>query len=299
LQASGNWLFNYRKAPLFANARSYLNNTHQNQLAVHYKILCSDLDGTLLSTKSDVSDFTIAEISRIRNTTKIILVSARMPRSMTYLQRRLGIEHEPIICYNGALILNGASIVVSTVIDLKHVAQIHAMADKLGIKLGLYYKDEWYVEEDTERVQKEIRYTKAVPSFRATSQTLTEWKDRKVSAHKIMLMGTKETADMLYPELMEKFSESLHLYRSNDTLIEVAPKSVSKLSAIKCLLNDGNTLNDVISFGDNYNDIEMLQYSGYGVAVDNAREEVKAIAQKITLKNTAHGVAHFIKEHLH
>ena len=40
-----------------------------------YKILCSDLDGTLLSTKKDVSDFTISEIQRIRNTTQVILVS--------------------------------------------------------------------------------------------------------------------------------------------------------------------------------------------------------------------------------
>ncbi|SDM84209.1 Cof-type HAD-IIB family hydrolase [Kriegella aquimaris] len=263
-----------------------------------YKILCSDLDGTLLSTKSDVSDFTIAEVSRIRKETKIILVSARMPRSMTYLQRRLGIEHEPIICYNGALVLDGETEIASTLIDLHHVTQIHTMADALLIKLGLYYKDEWYVEEDTERVQKEILYTRATPIFRATSETISDWKDRKASAHKIMLMGTKETADILYPLLVENFSESLNLYRSNDTLIEVAPKSVSKLSAIKQLLNEGSTINDVISFGDNYNDIEMLKYSGYGVAVGNAREEVKAIAKSITLKNTEHGVAQFIKEHL-
>lgn len=265
---------------------------------MYYKILCSDLDGTLLSTKSDVSDFTIAEISRIRKNIKIVLVSARMPRSMTYLQRRLGIHREPIICYNGALILDGETEIASTLIDLEHVAQIHAMANEMHIKLGLYHKDEWYVEEDSERVQKEIRYTKATPVFRATSQTISDWKDRKVSAHKIMLMGAKETTDLLYPMLVDNFSESLNLYRSNDTLIEVAPKSVSKLSAIKRLLNDGNTLNDVISFGDNYNDIEMLQYSGYGVAMGNAREEVKAIAKSTTLKNTEHGVAHFIKEHL-
>lgn len=64
---------------------------------MNYKTLCSDLDGTLLSTKNDVSDFTISEISRIKHAVKIILVSARMPKSMTYLQRRLGIEKEPII----------------------------------------------------------------------------------------------------------------------------------------------------------------------------------------------------------
>ena len=55
---------------------------------------------------------------------------------------------------------------------------------------------------------------------------------------------------------------------------------------------------DVISFGDNYNDIKMLEHSGLGVAVGNARNEVKAIADHTTLKNTEDGVAHFIKQHL-
>ncbi|WKX77097.1 HAD family hydrolase [Zobellia laminariae] len=55
-----------------------------------YKILCSDLDGTLLTTKSDVSELTIAEIDRIKSHLKIILVSARMPSAMTYLQKDLG-----------------------------------------------------------------------------------------------------------------------------------------------------------------------------------------------------------------
>ena len=85
---------------------------------------------------------------------------------------------------------------------------------------------------------------------------------------------------------------------SNDTLIELAPKSVSKLSAIQLLLTKNESLADVVSFGDNYNDIEMLQASGLGVAVDNARAEVKAIADYTTLKNTEDGVAHFIRQHL-
>ncbi|MGJ8739042.1 HAD family hydrolase, partial [Zobellia laminariae] len=79
---------------------------------------------------------------------------------------------------------------------------------------------------------------------------------------------------------------------------EVAPKSVSKLSAIKSLLQEGESLEHVISFGDNYNDIEMLQHSGHGVAVGNAREEVKAVAHAVTLSNTENGVADYIKKHL-
>jgi Cof subfamily protein (haloacid dehalogenase superfamily) len=263
-----------------------------------YKILCCDLDGTLLTTKSDVSDFTVSEIGRIRGKTRIILVSARMPQSMTYLQRRLGVEHEPLICYNGAYVLNGTEEISSTEIAVEQVADIYRVAREKDIKLGLYYKTEWYVEENTERVRKEIRYTRATPHFRKTEKTLTNWKNRRIGAHKIMLMGTKRTVEVIFPQLKERLGVELHLYRSNDTLIEIAPKSVSKLTAIRLLLKKDESLADVIAFGDNYNDIEMLEKCGYGVAVGNAREEVKAIADDIAPPNYENGVAHFIKDNL-
>jgi hypothetical protein len=114
-----------------------------------------------------------------------------------------------------------------------------------------------------------------------------------------MMMGKKESMDTIFPFLVSTFSNTLNLYRSNDTLIEVAPKSVSKLTAISLLLQTGEGLEDVIAFGDNYNDIEMLQNVGHGVAVGNAREEVKKISHAVTLKNTEDGVAHYIKQHLY
>lgn len=272
-----------------------LNNS---SYSMSFKILCSDLDGTLLSTKSDVSDFTISEITRIRETIRIILVSARMPQSMIYLQERLGIQDQPIICYNGALVLHGTKELFSEVIDFNTMQKVYQLSEAYQIKLGLYHNTEWYVEETSERVEKEINYTRTVPDFRSTLITLEDWKKRKIGAHKIMLMGTKTSTDAIFPILVTELSEAMNIYRSNDTLIEVAPKSVSKLSAIQLLLSSDESLTDVISFGDNYNDIEMLQHSGLGVAVENARKEVKSIANHITLKNTEHGVAHFIKQHV-
>lgn len=263
-----------------------------------FKILCSDLDGTLLSTKSDVSDFTISEISRIKERLKVILVSARMPQSMTYIQERLNIVDQPIICYNGALVIDGPKEVFSQTIAIKAVEEVYQLAEAKSVKLGLYYGGEWYVEETSERVAKEINQTRAEPILRPTSITLEDWKKRNISAHKIMLMGTKTLADALFPILMGNLGDQMNVYRSNDTLIELAPKTVSKLSAIQLLLNSEDALSDVISFGDNYNDIEMLQHTGLGVAVENARKEVKAIANYITLKNTDDGVAHFIRQHL-
>ncbi|WP_086477446.1 MULTISPECIES: Cof-type HAD-IIB family hydrolase [Arenibacter] len=265
---------------------------------MNYKILCSDLDGTLLTYKDHVSTYTINEIKRIRDRMRVILVSARMPKSMTYIQQALGIEDQPIICYNGALIMDGHKELSSTFISLDLIESIYQKAEKMDIRLGLYSRDEWYVEVDSERVQKEIKYTKAFPTFRNTPETLSDWQTRQLGAHKIMMMGEKEKMDTIFPLLFNSFSEHLNLYRSNDTLIEIAPKSVSKLTAINLLLQAGEDLKDVIAFGDNYNDIEMLQHAGHGVAVGNAREEVKEISNAIAPNNTEDGVARYINQHL-
>jgi hydroxymethylpyrimidine pyrophosphatase-like HAD family hydrolase len=94
--------------------------------------------------------------------------------------------------------------------------------------------------------------------------------------------------------LEEKFSDLLHLYRSKDTYIEIANKKVSKLTGIRQILTSCYpqiTLSQAVAFGDNYNDIEMLQGVGHGIAVDNAREEVKAVADQITKHHKEDGVA--------
>lgn len=263
-----------------------------------FKILCSDLDGTLLTTKNDVSDFTVAEINRIKNRMKVILVSARMPQSMIYLQSRLGIEQNPMVCFNGALVLHQNTTLANTMISIANTKILWNHCQNSGIRIGLYHRNDWCVSVTSERVEKEIFNTKAQPRFEKTEDTLNRWELDGIGPHKIMLMGSKAAMDDIAPILESRFKEDLNCYRSNDTLIEIAPKSVSKLQAIKSLLKDEESLNDVLAFGDNFNDVEMLQNVGCGVAVANAREAAKKASNFVTSANTEDGVAQFIKTHL-
>lgn len=265
---------------------------------MNFKILCSDLDGTLLSSKNDVSDFTVSEIKRIKNRIRVVLVSARMPKSMRYLQDRMGIEGNPLVCYNGALVLRNKEELCNIMISIDQTKELHDLCNLHGIKLGLYQHDEWCVEGTSERVEKEVFNTKAHPVFESTAVTLQRWEQNNTGPHKIMLMGTKHMMDEITPALQSHYSDSMNCYRSNDTLIEIAPKAVSKLGAIQSLLQSDETLEDVIAFGDNFNDVEMLQKVGCGVAVANGRVQAKAVANWITLSNKEHGVAQFIQDHL-
>jgi hydroxymethylpyrimidine pyrophosphatase-like HAD family hydrolase len=58
-------------------------------------------------------------------------------------------------------------------------------------------------------------------------------------------------------------------------------------------------LSEVMAFGDNYNDIDLLQSAGLGIAVANAREEVKVVAKELTLSSIDDGVAVAIEKHLY
>ena len=124
-----------------------------------YKILCSDLDGTLLSSKSDVSKFAIEQINKIKNETKVILVSARMPSGMRYIQESLGITDQPIICYNGALVLSGDTELTSVFIPVSILKECYSLCKGLEADLGLYFNNEWYVPKSSLRVEKETKYT--------------------------------------------------------------------------------------------------------------------------------------------
>ncbi|MFS4417674.1 HAD family hydrolase [Maribacter sp. 2307ULW6-5] len=262
------------------------------------KVICSDLDGTLLSTKSDVSQTTIDAVAHIKDHVRIILVSARMPSAMQYIQKDLGILDAPMICYNGALVCKNGKKVHSREIPPGTAVEVEALARDKEALLGLYHENGWYVPNTSERVTKEIKHTKVQPVYEPTKTTLHRWEQEQKGAHKIMVMATKGTADPLEDKLRSRFAHHLQIYRSNDTLLELSPKGTNKATAIAQLLEPGEHLANVLAFGDNYNDMEMLRQCGTGVAVHNAKKAVKEVADHITKSNTEHGVAHFIRTKL-
>jgi hydroxymethylpyrimidine pyrophosphatase-like HAD family hydrolase len=75
--------------------------------------------------------------------------------------------------------------------------------------------------------------------------------------------------------------------------LEIAPKPISKATGLKKILDQGYAIemNEVVAFGDGYNDIDLLQQVGWGVAVENAFPEVKAVANEITKHHKEDGVA--------
>ena len=263
-----------------------------------YKLICTDIDGTLLNKDRELSKATIDEVKRI-SPIPLVLISSRMPNGMRHLQKELGIENTPLIAYNGGLILDDDKTLHSTFIKNAVLEELIHQCKNTAIHLSLFHQDEWYVPSMDFWAKREENNTKVTPKVRNSTEVLNIWKEEGKGAHKIMCMGDEQEIDLLYKSLETLFSDEIMLYRSKETYIEISHKNISKKTAINVILKEcypGLKLENVVAFGDNYNDIEMLKAVGLGVAVGNANYEVLKVAKVITDTNKEDGVAKAIKE---
>lgn len=263
-----------------------------------FKLVCSDIDGTLLNVDRVLSPRTIQAIKQLPAATQVVLASSRMPKAMRHLQQDLDILGSPLICYNGSYVItqdaNGREIELHNAPIPVEVARTAAEFGKeKGLHVGMYRADEWYVPAEDRWTAREERNTRVQSALVEAGELLGKWGQEAYGPHKIMCMGEPELVQGVLDLLQARHGHEVHLYRSKDTYLEISHKSISKASALELVMEwmKGRSMSDVISFGDNYNDIDLLEASGWGVAVGNARDEVKAIANEVTLKNTEDGVA--------
>ena len=258
-----------------------------------FKIIFSDIDGTLLNADRELSEYTIETIKKLDKKVPFILISSRMPAAMRHLQKKAEIDHLPLISYNGGLIIVNGKAISSTEIGMNILEELHDFNSSMDVHLSLFHKDEWYVPQDDFWAQREVNNTKVTPQIRSNSEVIKQWTEENKGAHKIMAMGEEEKIDKITEFLKQNFHEDLHLYRSKPTYLEIAPKKISKLTAIEDLLENHYRfpLSQSMAFGDNYNDIEMIKGVGMGIAVGNAKPEVLEVAHMVTSHGKEDGVA--------
>lgn len=262
-----------------------------------FKIIFSDIDGTLLNADREVSDYTIETVKKI-NDIPFILISSRMPAAMRHLQEKMEIQGSPLISYNGGLILVDDKPVSSTEIPLDILQKLHRFNEALDVHLSLFHQDEWYAPREDFWTQREINNTRVHPEIKSNSEVIEKWQKESKGPHKIMAMGEEEKINTIWEFLDKTYPEELHLYRSKPTYIEIAPKSISKLTAVEFLLKNHFQIpmSQCMAFGDNYNDIDMIRGVGMGIAVGNAKPEVLEVAHMVTHPGKEDGVAKSITE---
>ncbi len=267
-----------------------------------YRIIFSDVDGTILNNDKDVSQETIAITNKLFEVEHIptVLISARMPAAITPISKKL-CPNAPIIAYNGALILtpeNGQYKVLQSLSFPSEVAKgIITQSEREGFHVGVFHHDRWIVNQRDNWTEHEIYSTGLTPEVLNNSKLLLLLQKEMPQLQKIMVMASSDVIDRFEQDIANNYMNIVTVYRSADIYMEITPAGSSKKQGVQLLLNHLSIdSKNAIAFGDNYNDLEMLKFVGLGVAVDNARDSVKAAAKMVTGNGKQNGVANALSQ---
>lgn len=265
-----------------------------------YKMLCLDIDGTLLNSNHRITEKTMKAIRSlsVEKGVPVILVSARMPRGIRFLQNELGIDR-PMICYSGALILDddgpGNAVSLDKTIAASDIGRVYVEAERHAVHASLYKADDWYVEVMDEWALQESQITGCEPIQTGFPELLRRWKKAGTGANKILCMGQPDAIQRVESALKAMNETVLTIYRSKPSYLEIMAPQVTKSAAIDFLRRRWNVeQRQIVAIGDNYNDLNMIEYAGLGVAMGNAPVQVKRLADDITFSNDEDGVAAII-----
>ena len=202
------------------------------------KLICSDIDGTLLDVNRSLSMETKTAVKSISPEIPFLLISSRMPKSMQLLQAELQTANMPLIAYNGALILDGSGKVLQSIeIPFAITNRICTHLSDLKLHFSLYNNTEWVVPAHDFWAKREQNNTRVTPDVRPLKETLELWDNKHQGAHKIMAMGEPIVLDQIEQFISENFSEQINAYRSKETYLEISNKELDKASALAFLLS--------------------------------------------------------------
>lgn len=258
----------------------------------NYKMLCLDIDGTLLNSEHKITKETKEAIRKVvcEKNVHVVLVSARMPKGILFLQRELGIDG-PIICYSGSMIIDrDGNTVYNRPIDAKIANDVLRYTNEYDVSINLYKSNSWIIEKNDNWSDIESSIVGFEPEINSFNQVV-DVNDNN-GPNKILILGESGENAKVLNMLKDKFKNLINIYPSKPTYLEIMNKDVCKTEAITQLLNLLDIKkSEVVAIGDNYNDMDMIKFAAVGIAMGNAPEEVKEISDYVTETNDEDGVA--------
>ncbi|HLR18419.1 MAG TPA: Cof-type HAD-IIB family hydrolase [Staphylococcus sp.] len=262
-----------------------------------YKVVVMDMDDTLMNAENKVSPETESYLIEIQKQGyKVILASGRPTEGMLPTARLLKLDqHEShVISYNGGqtINVNREAVEVSRSITKANFDLIVDFCRKHGLFVLTYQDGHIVYEGEHEYMNIESELTglpmKCVDDLKSYIQT---------DVPKVMGVDYVSNISSLNTELDGTFNEDVDVTTSKPFFLEFMTKGVSKGSAVTALCEKLDVdLSEVVAFGDSSNDISMLEVVGYAVAMGNANDEVKAVADIITLSNRDNGIPHTLNQ---
>lgn len=266
----------------------------------NYKLCLCDMDGTLLNSQGVISKENEIALKKLQKAgVEIVIASGRVDLMVKNFIRQLELKGHVISC-NGGLIRNISTgeILYSKAMGKNRVGEITKYCIDEGISFLIYTNDMVYSTKDNpiairyEKLNKSLSEDLRIP-IQYVNNLLSDVIDNK-EVLKILLVCNGHEAVESYEKHFSKF-EDLTVVSSASGLLDIMASNINKGNALKLLSEKlGVELSEVIAFGDNYNDLEMLKYAGMSIAIKNAVEDVKLVARHVTKSNDESGIAYAI-----
>ena len=225
----------------------------------------------------------------------MFIVTGRMYRSVRRYLADAGLT-DLVVCYQGAVVADPESgeFLRHEPIPLELAREAIAAVEAAGFGLNCYVDDELYVASATPEARRYAEF-QHIPIH--TVGPLLEWLDEPPT--KLVTIGEPRLLDDLEVRLKAAFGGRLFIAKSLPYFLELASPDVTKGSGMEFVAKSlGLARERIVAFGDGENDIELLEWAGYGVAVANAHDRVLALADFVCPPVTEEGVAQVVEAFL-
>ena len=203
---------------------------------------------------------------------------------------------DPVVCYQGAVVADPVSgrWLRHVPIPLELARETIAALNEEGFGLNCYLHDELYVAEVTPEAR---RYADFQHLELHAVGDLLQWLDEPPT--KLVVIDDADVLDGLKERMLARFDGRLYISKSLPYFLEFASPDVTKAAGLDFLAEHiGFTHERTVAFGDGENDIELVEWAGYGVAVANAHERVKEEADFVCPSVDEEGVAQVLEAFL-
>lgn len=273
------------------------------------RILCLDIDGTLFNSQKKISEKTKEGLLDFQNKgNRIILASGRPTQGLMHIAHALEMEkyNGLLISYNGSQVydLTTNEVVFNQAISIEDSKKvIHHCKQFDQLRIMVDHEDSFYVEDVYDcMIQKDGKPFNIIQyEAREGHMLLKEVWDLEdfvyFPINKILTTADPSYLQEHYQEISKPFKENLNSMFTADFYYEFTAKDIDKAKALSFIQEKyGLDSKDMIAFGDGQNDQTMLQFAKVGVAMENAVESLKEVADFVTKSCDEDGIIYALEE---
>lgn len=251
------------------------------------KLLILDIDGTLTNSKKEITPATQAALLETQKAgTRIVLATGRPVHGVQWIADALHLQEYGgfTLCFNGARIedVSSGRILYQQKLSDSYIAPLYEYALQHNIGLVTYEGEDVvtgtridpYMEKEASLNHMKLRTVENFPEY------------VQFPVNKCLFTAPVDTAPQFEKELADLYGTDLSIYRSEPFFIEVMPQGVDKAASLKHLFEALHIdRSEAVACGDGFNDRSMIEYAGVGVAMANAQEPIKQVADYVTDRN--------------